>query len=116
MVDRTVTGARYGLRDWLMQRITAIVMVFFTLFMAAFLLTHQPLHFDEWESLFHNQWMRFASLLFLLSLYLHAWVGIRDIAMDYLHHTALRLAVEVLAILALIIYTAWSVQILWGLQ
>lgn len=116
MVDRIVTGAHYGLRDWLLQRITAIVMVFFTLFVAAFLLTHQPLHFDEWESLFHNQWVRFASLLFLLSLYLHAWVGIRDIAMDYLHHTALRLAVEVLAILVLIIYTAWSVQILWGLQ
>lgn len=115
MVDRIVTGAHYGLRDWLMQRITAIVMVFFTLFMAAFLLT-QPLDFNEWASLFHNQWMRFASLLFLLSLYLHAWIGVRDIAMDYVHHAALRLAVEVLTILAMIVYTAWSVQILWGLQ
>lgn len=116
MVNRIVTGAHYGLRDWLLQRITAIVMAFFTLLVAVVLLTHQPLHFDEWQSLFHNQWVRFASLLFLLSLFLHAWVGIRDIAMDYLHHAGFRLAVEVLTILVLIIYAAWSVQILWGLQ
>lgn len=116
MVGRIVNGAHYGLRDWLMQRITAVVMVFFTLFMAAFLLTHQSLQFDEWSNLFQNQPMRLASLLFLLSLYLHAWVGVRNILMDYVHQTALRLAAEVLVILVLIAYTAWSVQILWGGQ
>ena len=116
MVDRIVSGAHYGLRDWLMQRLTAVVMVFYSLFMAGFLLIHQPLQFADWSDLFRHQSMRLSSLLFLLSLYLHAWVGIRDILMDYLHHTALRLAAETLVILALVAYTAWSVQILWGIQ
>lgn len=116
MVDRIVSGAHYGLRDWLMQRVTAVVMVLYTLFMAAFLLTHQPLQFSDWSGLFRNQWVRLASLLFLLSLYLHAWVGVRDILMDYVHRTGFRLAAEILVILALIAYAAWSVQILWGLS
>ena len=116
MVDRIVSGAHYGLRDWLMQRVTATVMALYSVFMVAFLVTHQPLQFEDWSGLFHNQWMRFASLLFLLSLYLHAWVGVRDILMDYVHPTALRLTAEVLVILALVSCTAWSVQILWGLQ
>ncbi len=116
MVERIVSGAHYGLRDWLMQRATAVVMALYSLFMAAFLLTHWPLQFADWSGLFHNQSIRFASLLFLLSLYLHAWVGVRDILMDYLHHTVLRLTAEVLVILALVSCTAWTVQILWGLQ
>lgn len=116
MVGRIATGAHYGLRDWLMQRVTAIVMVFYTLLIAAFLLTHQPLQFADWSALFHNPWARFASLLFFLSLYLHAWIGVRDILMDYIKPAVIRLAAEVLTILALVVYTAWSVQILWGIQ
>lgn len=116
MVERVATGAHYGLRDWLMQRVTAVVMTIYTLFIAAFLATHQPLEFGEWQRLFQNQWMRFASLLFLLSLYLHAWVGVRDILMDYVKPTVIRLALEVLTIIALVVYTAWSVQILWGIR
>jgi succinate dehydrogenase / fumarate reductase membrane anchor subunit len=116
MVDRIVSGAHYGLRDWLMQRVTAVVMALYSLFMAAFLLTHLPLQFAEWSSLFHNQWMRLASFLCLLSLTLHAWVGVRDILMDYVHHTVLRLAAEMLVIFALVGCTVWSVQILWSIQ
>ena len=82
MVERIVSGAHYGLRDWLLQRVTAVVMALYSLFLAAFLLTHQPLQFADWSGLFLNHWMRLASLLFLLSLYLHAWVGVRDILMD----------------------------------
>ncbi len=116
MVERIVTGAHYGLRDWLMQRVTAVVMALYTLFLVAFLLSHQPLQFADWSGLFHHPWMRLASLLFLLSLYLHAWVGVRNILMDYVHSTALRLTAEVLVILMLVAYAAWSGQILWGLQ
>ncbi len=116
MVDRIVSGAHYGLRDWLMQRVTAAVMAIYSVFMMVFILTHQPLQSADWSGLFHNQWVRLASLLFLLSLYLHAWVGVRDILMDYVHHTALRLTAEVLVILALVGCTAWSVQILWSIR
>jgi succinate dehydrogenase / fumarate reductase membrane anchor subunit len=68
-----------------------------------------------WKALFANQWMRLATMLFLLSLYYHAWIGVRDILMDYVHATGVRLVAQVLVILALVLFTVWSAQILWSL-
>jgi succinate dehydrogenase / fumarate reductase membrane anchor subunit len=115
VVNRIVTGAHYGLRDWLAQRITAVVMAVFTLFVAGYLLMQPSFGYDTWSELFSGNVMRSFALLFLLSLFYHAWVGVRDIAMDYVKPTGLRFAVHVLVILALLLYTIWSVQILWGL-
>ena len=114
MVDRIVTGAHYGLRDWLMQRITAVVMARYALFMAGWLLLHPGLNYDTWIALFSGNVVRTFSLLFLLAVYFHAWVGVRDIVMDYVKPTALRLVLYVAVILALLLYMIWSVQILWG--
>ncbi len=114
-MNRIVTGAHYGLRDWLAQRITAVVMAVFTLFVAGYLLMQPSFGYDTWSELFSGNVMRSFALLFLLSLFYHAWVGVRDIAMDYVKPTGLRFAVHVLVILALLLYTIWSVQILWGL-
>ncbi len=115
MVDRIVTGAHYGLTDWLVQRITAVLMVIYTLFVAGYVVLHPDLGYDRWIGLFSNQVMRSCSLLFLLAVYYHAWVGVRDIVMDYVRLAGLRLAIHVLVIVALVLYVIWSVQILWGM-
>ena len=115
MVDRIVTGAHYGLRDWLAQRITAVLMVVYTLFLAVYLLLHPGLGYDGWTALFSNQLMRTFSLLFLLCVYCHAWIGVRDIVMDYVTCAGIRLTAYVGVIVALLMYSIWSVQILWGI-
>lgn len=115
MVNRVVTGAHYGLRDWLAQRITAALMAFFTASVAVYLLLQPEVSYDVWTDLFSGNVMRSFSLLFLLSLFYHAWIGVRDIVMDYVHPAALRLLAHVLVILTLVMYVIWSVQILWGL-
>ena len=51
----------------------------------------------------------------MLSLFYHAWVGIRDIVMDYVKSAAVRFVIHVLVILALLLYAIWSVEILWGM-
>ena len=114
MVDRIVTGAHYGLRDWLMQRVTAVVMALYALAMAGWLLLHPDLSYDTWTGLFAGSVVRTFSLLFLLSVYCHAWIGIRDIVMDYIKSASRRLVIYVMVILALLLYAIWSVQILWG--
>lgn len=114
MVARIVTGAHYGLRDWLVQRVTALVMAVYAVLFVATLLVCSPANFEEWQALFAPQWMRLASLLFFLSLFWHAWIGMRDILMDYIKPTALRLGLQVVVILLLVAYAAWSVQILWS--
>jgi succinate dehydrogenase / fumarate reductase membrane anchor subunit len=115
MVNRVVTGAHYGLRDWLAQRVTAAVMALFTLFIAGYLLMQREVDYDVWTGLFSNNVMRSFALLFLLSLFYHAWIGVRDIVMDYVKPTGIRLLVHVLVILTLVMYVIWSVQILWGM-
>jgi len=114
MVNRVVTGAHYGLRDWLMQRVTALVMASYAFLMLGWLLFHTNVDYEAWTGLFANNVVRSFSLLFLLALYFHAWVGMRDIVMDYIKLAHLRLAMHVAVILALIMYFIWSVQILWG--
>ncbi|MEQ1532052.1 MAG: succinate dehydrogenase, hydrophobic membrane anchor protein [Sideroxydans sp.] len=115
MVNRVVTGAHYGLRDWLVQRVTALVMAIFAVVVVAQLLCQPAFGYDTWSALFSGNLMRTFSLLFLLSLFYHAWIGIRDIVMDYVKPASIRLVIHVLVILALILYAIWSVQILWGM-
>ncbi len=114
MVKREVVGAHYGLRDWLAQRITAVIMLVFTLLVLMALLTLPKFDFWHWQALWDLPLMRYAALLFCVALLYHAWVGVRNIFMDYIKDSGLRLTLYVLVILALIAYGAWAVQILWG--
>ena len=114
MVKRIVVGAHYGLRDWLAQRVTAAVMAVYTVVFAAALVVARPTNYSEWRALFSGQPMKLATLLFFLSLCLHAWVGVRDILMDYVQAMSVRLGLQVLVILLLTAWALWAIQILWS--
>lgn len=113
MVKRLVVGAHYGLRDWLAQRITGAIMAIYAV-VAAFVFSFgQPINYGVLKDLFAQGWMRVATLLFAVSLAWHAWVGVRDILMDYVKHDGLRLALQVLTVLLLAGYASWAIEILW---
>jgi succinate dehydrogenase / fumarate reductase membrane anchor subunit len=113
VVNRIVVGAHYGLRGWLVQRISAVFMAVYLLIFLGAMLVARPSGFAAWKALMSQGWMRIATLLFFVSLILHAWVGVRDILMDYIKPTGLRLGMQVGVILVLAVYAAWTVQILW---
>ena len=113
MVKRLVVGAHYGLRDWLAQRITAAIMAVYSVIVAAVLVAQKPHTYSAWRELFAQGWVRVATLLFAVSLAWHAWVGVRDILMDYVKPDGLRLTLQVFTVLLLAAYIGWSVQILW---
>ncbi len=114
MVNRHVSGAHYGLRDWLAQRITAVVMIVYSVLFVVMLLKMPQFDYINWRAMWTAPFMRVATLLFLLSLFLHAWIGMRNIFMDYIKNTGLRVTLYAAVILALVAYAAWAVQILWG--
>lgn len=114
MVKREVVGAHYGLRDWLAQRVTAVVMAVYTVLLLAVLMRQPQLDYEHWKALWALPVMRYATVLCLLSLYVHAWVGVRNIFMDYIKPVGLRLTLYIVVILALLWYAVWSVQILWS--
>jgi succinate dehydrogenase / fumarate reductase, membrane anchor subunit len=115
MTDRIVTGAHYGLRDWLAQRITGAIMAVYSVIVAFALLSGQPITYPVWRDLFSRGWMRVATLLFAASLAWHAWVGMRDIWMDYIKPVGVRLALDIFTIAWLVGCAGWAVQVLWRL-
>jgi len=113
LVDRVVVGAHYGLRDWLAQRITAAIMAVYTVIVLAVLIGGSPVNYAVWKDIFTQGWMRVATLLFAASLAWHAWVGVRDILMDYVKPAGARLTLEVAVLLVIAGYLGWTIQILW---
>jgi succinate dehydrogenase / fumarate reductase membrane anchor subunit len=114
MVKREVVGAHYGLRDWLAQRVTAVIMLVYTLLILMALVMLPKFDYGHWHALWQLPLMRYATVLFVVALLFHAWIGVRNIFMDYIKDAGIRLTLYVVVILALIAYGAWAVQILWG--
>ena len=112
---RLVVGAHYGLRDWLSQRVTAALMALFTLLVLLQVLWPGELDYDRWAGIFASQWMKVLTLVVIASLLVHAWVGVRDVLMDYVKPVGLRLVLQVASIAWLIGCTGWAVQVLWRL-
>jgi succinate dehydrogenase / fumarate reductase membrane anchor subunit len=111
---KTPVGAHYGLRDWLLQRLTGVVMALYTLGFLACVAMQPPTTYAAWKQLFSGTFVRAATMLFLVSLLYHAWVGMRDILMDYIRATGLRLALQSAVAIALLFYLLWAAAILWG--
>lgn len=110
---RLVVGAHYGLRDWLSQRVTAALMVLFTIVLVAQMLIPDELGYDRWAAIFSTQWMRALTFVVIVALLHHAWVGMRDVWMDYVKPVGIRLALDVFTIVWLVACAGWAVQVLW---
>ena len=113
---RVVVGASYGLRDWLAQRITAVLMALFTLAIVVQVLLPGEMGYDKWAGIFSRQWMKVLSFAMVIALLVHAWVGMRDILMDYVKPLVVRLVLlEVFTIVWLVGCAGWAIQVLWRL-
>lgn len=108
-------GAHYGTRDWLAQRATAVYMLLFLLLAFAYLVIWPPARHAEWQAFMSRTPVRIATLLFWLSVFVHSWVGVRNVLMDYIKSTGARLALHLIVIVSLLALFFWAVQILWGL-
>ena len=114
VVKRIVVGAHYGTGSWIAQRVSALVMALYTLLLlGVFLSRSGPMSYGDWQALFTHGWMRIATLIFAVSLAWHAWVGLRDILMDYARPDSLRFALQVASILLVAVYLGWTVEIPW---
>lgn len=113
---RSVVGAHYGLRDWLAQRVTAVLMALFTLIvLAQMIFSRGPIGYDKWAGIFSSQWMKALTFAVIIALLYHVWVGMRDIWMDYIKPVWLRLSLQVFTIVWLVACAGWAIQILWRL-
>jgi succinate dehydrogenase / fumarate reductase membrane anchor subunit len=109
-----LVGAHYGAGDWLAQRISAVVMALYTLLVLGLLLWHGGFDHESWRALFASRLFRIATFLFMVALAWHAWVGMRNISMDYVKPLAIRLPLQTLIVALLVAYLGYTIGVLWG--
>jgi len=114
MVTNVTNLGRSGLSDWLIQRVTALILALYTLFIVAYLLFNPGLDYAAWSGLFAQTWMRIFTLLALISIAGHAWVGLWTVTTDYLKSTGVRVVAQIVIILAIFVFLVWGIQVLWG--
>jgi succinate dehydrogenase / fumarate reductase membrane anchor subunit len=110
---KSATGSHTGTGTWLLQRATALVMALVLPVLTLCFLVALPLDFAGWQALFASLWLRVLMLLTAAALALHAWVGMRDIFMDYVRPMGLRLALYLAVIVTLAGSVAWLAAILF---
>ena len=119
MVTSVTSFGRSGLSDWLIQRVTAVILLAYFLYLGGVLWS--GVDYVGWKELFSQTWMRIFSVMAILSLAAHAWIGMWVVLTDYLTERLmgttgnfLRVAVQLVCSLVIFVYVIWGVQILWG--
>ena len=113
-----LTGS--GSRDWIIQRISGVVLAVYSVVLLGFFLTHGNVSFVEWSEFMTSLPMRLFSLLAVLALAGHAWVGMWTVFTDYIttgklgSSADLRLVLQSLMIIAILVFLFWGIMIFWG--
>ncbi len=114
MVKSVLSVNHQGLTDWLIQRVSAIVMTIYSLGLLAYLVVQSEMDYTAWHALFSHGWMKLATLLFILCLLFHAWVGMWTVFTDYIKPFLLRFILQLIVFLSLVSFFFASLLILWG--
>ena len=117
MVTSVTSFSRTGLSDWLIQRVTSIILLAYFLLIAYQLMG--SVDYTAWVRLFEQTWMKVFTLMAALSLAAHSWIGLWSVFTDYLTERMLgpkgnviRLVCQLGASLALVVYVIWVVVII----
>jgi succinate dehydrogenase / fumarate reductase membrane anchor subunit len=115
MVKSVTSFGRSGLHDWMIQRVTAVVLAVYVVYLSVFVLSTPHIQFEVWQALFAQTSFKIFSFIAIASLCFHAWVGLWIISTDYIKVTSMRLVFQVLVIISCFALLLWGAQILWSL-
>ena len=113
MVSKIVVGAGFGFKGWLLQRVTAFLIVSYIVYALLMLLFSQPSSHSDWVGFFSASITKYFTLLAFLATFYHAWVGSKDIIMDYVKPTLIKLSLYVTLITIFSFYLIWITDILF---
>ncbi|MDX1901397.1 MAG: succinate dehydrogenase, hydrophobic membrane anchor protein [Gammaproteobacteria bacterium] len=112
----THSGAnRRGLKDWLIQRFSAIYMLFYFIAFGVYFFHHPGLDYLEWQSLFNSLWVKIFTLVFILTLLYHSWIGMWTVFTDYVKCGVVRVLLNVLVLFALVGFFFAALLTLWSI-
>lgn len=114
MLIQLLTNKYPGMRLWLSQRLSALVMAFYIVALLILLLIVQPSGFAGWHDFVAPIWFRAATLIFFMCLFMHAWLGVADVLKDYVFNKTLRGYMQIVVDILLLVYMVWVSIILWN--
>jgi succinate dehydrogenase / fumarate reductase membrane anchor subunit len=112
--QKCASGNCRGFYEWIVQRVSAVLIGAYAVFLTVFFFTHDPMDFLIWKGLFSHVAVKIATIVVLIAVLWHAWIGLWTVFTDYVKNGAVRLLLEILVILALLSYMAWCLDALWG--
>ena len=122
MVGSITSLTGNGLADFVVQRVSAVVMTLYTLCVVGFFLANPDMDFETLRTYFASVPMVLFSTLMVLSTAAHAWIGMWTVGTDYIHDhyfgrhsTAIRLVYQAGCLLILFVYVVWALQLFWSL-
>ncbi|MCK4865254.1 MAG: succinate dehydrogenase, hydrophobic membrane anchor protein [Gammaproteobacteria bacterium] len=104
-----------GMRTWLLQRLTAVYIAVYSLFLIVWILLNFPINYSSWYSFFSHPVILISTVIFYLSLFIHAWVGVRDILVDYAKPSSVRFILLTVLALFLLVMATWLLLIVISL-
>ena len=114
MVSNVTSLTGNGLKDWLIQRLTAVYFAAYLLFILGYFLLHPDMTYPQWSHLFTNLWFEIATTIALLTFSLHAWIGLWTVSTDYMKCTVIRVTFQSLLMVWLLGQFIWGLTIIWG--
>jgi len=123
MVTNVTNLSRAGLYDWVVQRLSAVILLIYALGILSSFVLYPDMGYEQWKAIFSSSFMRIFSLIALLALCGHAWIGMWTISTDYLTNrqigssaTFFRLAFHAFCVLLILIYLIWGIRIFWSIE
>lgn len=115
MVKSVTSLGRSGLHDWMIQRVSAVVLAVYVIYISIFVFSTTNLQFSVWQGLFAQTGFKIFSFIAITSLCFHAWVGLWVISTDYMKSVAVRMVFQVAVIISCFAFLLWGAHILWSL-
>lgn len=103
-----------GMRTWLMQRLTAVYMLLYGISFGVYYACQPVIDHASWQKLFAHPFVNITTLIFFFTLLYHAWVGVRDILIDYIKWSPLRFILWISITMLLVAMGVWVSMILYS--
>ncbi|PCJ48274.1 MAG: succinate dehydrogenase, hydrophobic membrane anchor protein [Gammaproteobacteria bacterium] len=114
MIGMETSFGRSGVHDWKMQRVSAVFLLAYLIFLTYSVCTLGEFNYANWSALFEPNWVKAFTLLSVVSISVHAWAGLWIISTDYLKPVALRNSFQLIGLLTCLGFIAWTAMIFWG--
>lgn len=114
MVSNASALGRNGVHDWLLLRASAIVITLYILYILGFVVIVPDITYEIWRGFFASHITKVFTLLTLLSILAHAWIGLWQVLTDYIKPLALRLVLQLAVVITLLVYLLYGTIVVWG--